>query len=83
MSKRNFLKQLLYQTVIGVMNNIIRINHVFDIIVSKKKKGNISDSEKIKLVLLKLENELQIAGLWELNNRYKNILWTETIEKRK
>ena len=59
------------------------IYKVFDIIVSKKKNDDVFNPEKIKTSLLKLEEELQMVDLWELNQTYKNLLRQEALEKRK
>jgi len=59
------------------------IYKVFDIIASKKKKGDVYDKEKIESSLLKLEEELKSADLWELNQKYENLLRQKTIERVK
>jgi len=56
------------------------INEAFEIIISKKKKVDNYDSDKIKSILFQLEKELQTTDLWELNAAYENIFRQETIE---
>ena len=58
------------------------IHHAFDILASRKKKDDIFDTEKIKSTLIQLEKELQEVDLWELNQKYENLLRHEAIEKR-
>jgi hypothetical protein len=52
----------------------------FDVIISKKKKGDAFDTEKLKSTLENLEKELESADLWELDAIYENIWRQETIE---
>jgi len=59
------------------------IYKAFDIIIAKKKKDDIFDTEKLKSTLIQLEKELQSTDLWELNSRYENLLRQEAIEKRR
>lgn len=59
------------------------INKAFEIIVSKKKKEDGYETVKLKASLFQLGKELQEINLWELNNRYENIIRKEAIEKRK
>ena len=57
------------------------IYQAFDVLAAKKKKTDDFDPEKVKSSLIQLEEELQAADLWELNNKYKAILRQETIER--
>lgn len=57
------------------------IHKAFDIITAKKKKDDVFDADKIKETLLQLEKELQITDMWELSNKYKNLLRQETIDR--
>lgn len=57
------------------------IYKAFDIIISKKKKTDIWDTEKIKPALNQLEKELQEADLWEINHTYKMLFKQEAIAK--
>lgn len=58
------------------------IHKAFETIISKKKKDDNYDSNKLKSTLLQLEEELKVTDLWQLNSRYENILRQEAIEKR-
>ena len=58
------------------------INSAFDILISKKKKGDVFDVEKVKSTLIQLEHELQSTYLWELDTQYEAILKQAAIEKR-
>ncbi|MDR2905896.1 MAG: hypothetical protein LBU73_08080 [Helicobacteraceae bacterium] len=57
------------------------IYKAFDIIISKKKKSDIYDAEKLKSTLILLEKELQTTDLRELNSKYENLLRQEAIER--
>ncbi|HEV7333647.1 MAG TPA: hypothetical protein VGN63_21615 [Flavisolibacter sp.] len=58
------------------------ITSAFDILISKKKKGDVLDVEKVKSTLIQLEHELQSTDLWVLNTQYEALLKQEAIEKR-
>ena len=57
------------------------IYKAFDIIISKKKKADIWDTEKVKSTLIQLEKELQEADLWEINHTYEMLFRQEAIAK--
>lgn len=59
------------------------IHKAFDIIISKKKKGDSYDTNKLQNALCELERELQETDLWELHNKNKKLINQETIEKHK
>lgn len=58
------------------------INQAFEIIITKKKKDDRYDPQRLKAVLSELEKELQETDLRELNNKYENLLKQEAIDKR-
>ena len=58
------------------------IHKAFDIIISRKKKSDFYDAEKLKQTLNNLEKDLQAADLYELNGRYEALLRQEAIDKR-
>ena len=57
------------------------LNKAFDILISKKKKTDTFDSEKVKATLLKLEKDLQSADLYEIHTNYEAAYRQNRIEK--
>lgn len=54
----------------------------FEIIFTKKKKDDLYDTEKVKLVLSLLETELQNTDLIKLNEQYESLLYQEALTRR-
>ena len=57
------------------------LNEAFDILISKKKKTDTFDSEKVKATLLKIEQDLQSADLYEIHANYETAYRQNRIEK--
>ncbi len=66
-------------TLSSIFQNIY---NAFDIIVSKKKKTDNIDPQKVKQALTELENELQDSDMWEVNRKYEILYKKESVEQR-
>lgn len=65
------------------LTDVFQIIHkAFDIIISKRKKTDGYDPEKLKSTLVQLENELQNCDMWEVDREYTILCRKESIEKR-
>ncbi len=65
-------------TLSSIFQNIYK---AFDIIVSKQKKTDNIDPQKVKHALTELEDELQGSDMWEVHRKYEMLFRKETIEK--
>ncbi len=70
----------------GQKNNLsdvfLQVYKTFDLISSKKKKDDITNYDKIKSTLLRLEEELKSIDLLELQNKYQKLIRQKEINLR-
>ena len=57
------------------------LNEAFDILISKKKRTDTFDSDKVKATLLQLEQELQSSDLYEIHANYEAAYRQNRIDK--